>query len=88
MSSANRYRGRRVQPLRGPKALDPTGFEEWLMRARESDRRGDTGAAITQYEKALEMLQTDEEDTRAVDALRYLGSVYRGRGDVERADRR
>jgi tetratricopeptide (TPR) repeat protein len=87
-SQADRYRGRRSHPLNGPNGLEPTGFEEWWMRARESDRRGDTGAAITQYEQALSLLRADEEDHRAADVLRHLGSVYRGRGEVQRAERR
>lgn len=86
--AVDRYRGRRSRDLDRRGGLEPTGFEEWLMRARESDRRGDTGAAITQYEKALSLLQTDEEDHRAADVLRHLGTVYRERGEVQRAERR
>lgn len=83
----DRYRGRRSRPLL-ERDLEPTGFEEWLMRARESDRRGDTDSAITQYERALSLVEKNEEDHRAADVLRHLGSVYRGRGDVKRAEHR
>ncbi len=67
---------------------DPTGFEEWRLRGRESERRGDTGAALHQYDRALAALPDPAGDTRAADILRSMGSVYRERGEIDRAERR
>jgi tetratricopeptide (TPR) repeat protein len=80
--------GRRsARPVAGV-CPDPTGFDEWRLRARESERRGDTGAALHQYDRALAALPEPESDTRAADILRSMGSVYRERGELDRAERR
>ena len=63
-------------------------YEDWIRGARESERQGDTGAALYQYEHALATLTDRGHDSRAADVLRYLGSVYRERGEVDRAEQR
>jgi tetratricopeptide (TPR) repeat protein len=62
--------------------------EDWIRSARESERQGDTGAALFQYEHALATLDDKKRDPRAADVLRFLGSVFRERGEVDRAEQR
>jgi tetratricopeptide (TPR) repeat protein len=82
------YGRRSGRPPSGICRTEPTGFDEWRLRARESERRGDTGAALHQYDRALAALPDPENDTRAADVVRAIGSVYRERGEIDRAERR
>jgi tetratricopeptide (TPR) repeat protein len=43
---------------------------------------------VHDYEHALSALPDPEHDPRAADVLRFLGSVHRERGEVDRAERR
>jgi tetratricopeptide (TPR) repeat protein len=67
---------------------EPATFDERLQRAREAERSGDSAAAIQEYGGALAALSDSPDDPRAADALRFLGSVHRERGEIDRAERR
>ena len=87
MHRIDRHLGGRLTP-RVPSGPEPATFEDSLERARESEASGDTGTALNEYERALASLPDPERDTRAADVLRFIGSVYRERGEIDRAERR
>src|SRR5688572_3995114 len=57
-----------------------------IQTAQAAERRADYVAALKAYEQAGEQLTNTPNDTRRADVLRFMGTVYRERGEAERAD--
>ncbi len=79
---------RRSGPQGFPLAFDAVRYDELLARAREAERNDQFGVAVHAYETALAALPDRDNDPRAADVIRFLGSLYRERGDTDRAERR
>jgi putative nucleotidyltransferase with HDIG domain len=57
-----------------------------IESAQNAERAGSWGTALDLYQQALEEVRAQQDEVRAAELLRWIGRVYRLRGDLEMAD--
>ncbi|MFL5585304.1 MAG: hypothetical protein ACJ78K_10615, partial [Gemmatimonadaceae bacterium] len=65
--------------------IDPSEARRLIDRARDAERHGDAAKALSLYDDAIALLDSENDLATLADTLRWKGTLHREQGETEAA---